>query len=60
MTKKPKRTSTEYALSPEQEKAIRACVRTSIMPLIEQVLVKKISQALAFVQEEMEVRNDHT
>ena len=57
MTKKLKpRTEREYALSPEQEKAIRACVQTSIMPLIEQILVKKISQALAFVKEELEDR----
>ena len=43
----------EYQLTKEQEKAIRAYLRTSIMPLIEQVLVKKLGQAMLFAREEL-------
>ena len=50
-------TDTSYQLTPEQEKAIRACLRTSIMPLIETVLVKKLGQALLFCQAELEKEN---
>ena len=46
--------NTSYQLTPEQEKAIRAYLRTSIMPLIEQVLVKKLGQAMVFAAEELE------
>lgn len=47
-------TDTSYRLTKEQEKAIRAYLRTSIMPLIESVLVKKLGQAMLFAREEME------
>lgn len=46
---------TSYQPTPEQEKAIRAYLRTSIMPLIEQVLVKKLGQAMVFAAEEYEM-----
>ena len=49
-------THTHYQPTPEQEKAIRAYLRTSIMPLIEQVLVKKLGQAMVFAAEELEAR----
>lgn len=45
---------TSYQLTPDQEKAIRAYLRTSIMPLIESVLVKKLGQAMLFAREELE------
>jgi len=44
----------KYALTDEQEKAIRAYLRKSIIPLIEQVLVKKLGQAALFLSDELQ------
>ena len=54
-----KHMDTSYQPTPEQEKAIRAYLRTSIMPLIEQVLVKKLGQAMVFAAEELKVGEKH-
>ena len=47
---------TSYQPTLEQEKAIRAYVHTSIMPLIEQVIVKKLGQAMVFAAGEFELK----
>lgn len=45
---------TEYNLTPEQEQMLRAYLRSSIMPLLERVLVKKLGQAMLFAKEELQ------
>lgn len=40
----------------EQEDALRAYVRSSIMPLIEQVIVKKLGQAMVFAAQEFKLQ----
>lgn len=47
----------EFRPTKEQEAAIRAYVRSSIMPLVEQVIVKKLGQAMAFAAQEFELHN---
>jgi len=39
--------------TPEQEKAIREWLQEAIVPLIEQVLVKKLGQAMSFAAQEI-------
>jgi hypothetical protein len=43
----------EYETTREQDEALRDWLQTSITPLIEQVLVKKIGQAMKFAAEEL-------
>ena len=42
-----------YQPTHEQEKALRSYLRSSVMPLIEQVLVKKLGQAMTFAATEL-------
>ena len=41
------------AMTPKQEKALREYLQEAIVPLIEQVLVKKLGQAMTFAAEEL-------
>ena len=43
----------EYQPTPKQEQAIREWLQEAIMPLIEQVLVKKLGQAMSFAAGEL-------
>ena len=45
--------TTDYAPTKEQEKAIREYLHESIVPLIEQVLVKKLGQAMSYAAQEL-------
>jgi hypothetical protein len=40
-------------MTPKQEEALRDYLRESIVPLIEDVLTKKLGQALTFAKEEL-------
>lgn len=40
-------------MTAEQEEALREYLREAIMPLIEQVLVKKLGQAMSFAAQEL-------
>jgi len=40
-------------MTPEQEEALREYLQEVITPLIEQVLIKKLGQALSFAKEEL-------
>jgi len=40
-------------MTPEQEEALREYLQEVITPLIEQVLVKKLGQAMTFAKEEL-------
>jgi hypothetical protein len=42
-----------YDPTPQQEKAIREYLHESIVPLIEQVLVKKLGQAMSYAAQEL-------
>jgi hypothetical protein len=42
-----------YNPTPQLEKAIREYLHESIVPLIEQVLVKKLGQAMSFAAEQL-------
>ena len=42
-----------YNPTPKQEQAIRDWVQEAIVPLIEQVLVKKLGQAMSFAAQEV-------
>ena len=42
-----------YETTPKQDQAIREWLQEAITPLIEQVLVKKIGQAMSFAAEEL-------
>jgi len=42
-----------YQPTPEQEQAIREYLQEAIVPLIEQVLVKKLGQAMSFAAEQL-------
>ena len=41
-----------YETTPKQDQAIREWLQASIVPLIEQVLVKKLGQAMSFAAQE--------
>ena len=43
----------DYDPTPQQEKAIREYLHESIVPLIEQVLVKKLGQAMSYAAQEL-------
>lgn len=43
----------DYEPTREQEKAIREYLHESIVPLIEQVLVKKLGQAMSYAAQEL-------
>ena len=43
----------EYEPTPKQEQAIREYLHESIVPLIEQVLVKKLGQAMSYAAQEL-------
>jgi DNA-binding MltR family transcriptional regulator len=43
----------EYEPTKEQEQAIREYLHKSIVPLIEQVLVKKLGQAMSYAAQEL-------
>ena len=43
----------DYAPTREQEQAIREYLHESIVPLIEQVLVKKLGQAMSYAAQEL-------
>ena len=43
----------DYEPTREQEKAIREYLHESIVPLIEQVLVKKLGQAMSYATQEL-------
>ena len=45
--------TTDYKPTPQQEKAIREYLHESIVPLIEQVLVKKLGQAMSYAAQEL-------
>ena len=45
--------TTDYAPTKEQEEAIREYLHESIVPLIEQVLVKKLGQAMCYAAQEL-------
>jgi len=40
-------------MTPKQEEALRDYLREAVVPLIEEVLVKKLGQAMTFVKEEL-------
>jgi hypothetical protein len=40
-------------MKPKQEEALRDYLRESIVPLIEDVLIKKLGQAITFAKEEL-------
>ena len=42
-----------YQPTPEQEQALREWLQAAIVPLIEQVLVKKLGQAMSFASQEV-------
>lgn len=42
-----------YETTPKQDQAIREWLQEAIMPLIEQVLVKKLGQAMSFAASEV-------
>jgi len=42
-----------YETTPKQDQAIREWLQASIVPLIEQVLVKKLGQAMSFAAQEL-------
>ena len=42
-----------YETTPKQEQAIRDWLQEAIVPLIEQVLVKKLGQAMSFAAKEV-------
>ena len=42
-----------YETTPKQEQAIRDWLQEAIVPLIEQVLVKKLGQAMSFAAEQV-------
>ena len=42
-----------YTPTPKQEQAIRDFLQEAIVPLIEQVLVKKLGQAISFAAEQL-------
>ena len=42
-----------YQPTPEQEQALREWLQEAIVPLIEQVLVKKLGQAMSFAKQEV-------
>lgn len=46
-------TNRDYELTLKQEQAIREYLHEAVIPLIEQVLVKKIGQAISFCSEEL-------
>lgn len=43
----------DYNPTPQQEQAIREYLHESIVPLIEQVLVKKLGQAMSYAAQEL-------
>jgi hypothetical protein len=43
----------DYDPTPKQEQAIREYLHESIVPLIEQVLVKKLGQAMSYAAQEL-------
>lgn len=43
-------------MTPKQEEALRDYLQEAIVPLIEEVLVKKLGQAMAFAKEELPKR----
>jgi hypothetical protein len=43
----------DYNPTPQQEQAIREYLQESIVPLIEQVLVKKLGQAMSYAAQEL-------
>ena len=43
----------DYDPTPQQEQAIREYLQESIVPLIEQVLVKKLGQAMSYAAQEL-------
>ena len=40
-------------MTPKQEETLRAYLQEAILPLIEEVLVKKLGQAMTFAKEEL-------
>lgn len=46
----------DYEPTPDQRNMIAAAVDTAIMPLIRQVLIKKLGQAAVFMKEEIDAR----
>jgi hypothetical protein len=40
-------------MTPKQEEALRDYLQESILPLVEEVLVKKLGQAMTFAKEEL-------
>ena len=40
-------------MTPKQEQALREYLQESILPLVEEVLVKKLGQAMTFAKEEL-------
>jgi hypothetical protein len=47
------RFSEDYQMTPKQEEALRDYLQEAIVPLIEEVLVKKLGQAMTFAKEEL-------
>lgn len=43
----------QFQTTPEQEEALREWLQEAIVPLIEQVLVKKLGQAMSFAAEQL-------
>jgi hypothetical protein len=48
-----RRFSEDYQMTPKQEEALRDYLREAVVPLIEDVLVKKLGQAMTFAKEEL-------
>lgn len=44
----------DYQPTPKQEQAIREFLRAAVMPLIEDVVVKKLGQAMVFLKEQQQ------
>jgi hypothetical protein len=45
--------SEDYQMTPKQEEALREYLREAVVPLIEDVLTKKLGQAMTFAKEEL-------
>ena len=48
----------EYQPTPKQEHAIREYLHEAVVPLIEDVLVKKLGQAMAFLKEQQNLEQE--
>jgi hypothetical protein len=53
-----RRFSEDHQMTPKQEEALRDYLQEVIVPLIEEVLVKKLGQAMTFAKEELKPKRE--